>query len=162
MGDSGPTVTKDEQLLALPYCYLGKQWKEIVGYTLWVFTHDTAGMRACRVEVAEESRVPVVARFPILLEIITLGFDVVCDATFDGGLGAAVGIRRANWTNFGNGYHVFEAGGIAVDGSGGGEDYIGDIVACHGGQKADGAVNIGAVVFERDFAGFTNGLKEVS
>ena len=104
-------------------------------------------MRASRVEVAEESGVPVGTGFALFLEVVTLGFDVVCDASFNGRLGAAVGVRRANWADFGNGYHVFEAGGIAVDGGRGGKDDVGNIVACHGGQEADGAVNIGAVVF---------------
>ena len=124
MADSAPTVAKDEQFLTLPYCYLGKQREEIVRYTLGVFTHDTAGMRACWVEVAEESSVPVVAGFSFLPEVIALGFDVICDANFDGSLCTAIGICRANWADFRNWYHVFEAGGVAVDGGRRREDNI--------------------------------------
>ena len=147
VGDSAPTVAEDEQFLALSYCYLGKQREKVVRYTLGVFAHDTAGMRASRVEIAEDSGVPVVAGFASFLEIIALGFDVVCDASLDGRLGASVGVRRANGADFGNGYHIFEACSVTIDGSRRGEDDVGDIVACHGGQEADGAVNIGAVVF---------------
>lgn len=162
MRDSGPTITKDEQLLAFPYCYLGKQWEEIVRYTLGVFTHDAARVRACGIEIAKKSSVPVVSRFPLLLEIIALGFDVICDTSLHGGLGASVGVGRTDWAVFRNGYHVFEAGGVAVDGGRRGEDDFGDIVACHGRQKADGAVDIRAVVFKRNLARFTNSLRLVS
>lgn len=162
MGDSGPTITKDEQLLAFPYCYLGKQWEEIVWYTLGVFTHDAARVGACRIEIAKQSGVPVVSGFSLLLEIIALGFDVIGDTSFHGRLGASVGVGRADWAVFRNGYHVFEAGGVAVDGGRRGEDDFRDIVACHGGQKADGAVDIRAVVFKRDLARFTNSLRLVS
>ncbi len=147
MGDGAPTVAEDEQLLALAYRHLGKQGEEVVGDALRVFAHDTAGMRTCRVEVAKESGVPVVAGLSLLLEVVALGFDVVCDACFDGRLGPAIGVCRADWADFRDGYHVFEAGGIAVDGGGRGEDNVGDIVAGHGGQEADGAIDIGTVVF---------------
>lgn len=36
---------------------------------------------------------------------------------------------------------------------------MGDIVTRHGGQEADGAVDIGAVVFQRYLARFTYGLE---
>lgn len=133
MGDSGLTVTKDEQLFTFPYCNLGKQWEKVVWDTLGVFTHNTTGMRACRIEVAEECSVPVVAGFALLFEIVALSFDVVCDARFNGRLCAAVGIRRADWANFRNGYHIFKAGSITVDGGRRGEDDMRDIVTCHGG-----------------------------
>ena len=89
----------------------------------------------------------MVSRFSILLEVIALGFDVVCDASFNGSLGAAVGVRRADWADLRNRYHVFEAGGVAIDGGRRGEDDFGHIVTCHGRQEADGAVDIGAVIF---------------
>ena len=161
MGDGAPTVAKDEQLLALPDRYLGKQWEEIVRYTLGIFAHDTAGMRAGRVEVAQESGVPVVAGLALFLEVVALGFDVVGDAGFDGRLGAAVRVRGANGADFGNGYHVLEAGGVAVDGGRRGEDDVGDIVTGHGGQEADGAVDIGAVVFQRDLARLAYSLPDM-
>ena len=147
MGNSGPTVTEDEQLLALPYRYLGKQREEIVWYTLGVFTHDTARMRACGVEIAQESRVPMVSGLSRLLEISPLGLDVIGDAGLDGSFGAAVGVGGADWADLGNGYHILKAGGVAVDGGRRGKDNVGDIVACHGGQETDGAVDIGAIVF---------------
>ena len=147
MRDSAPTITKDEQLLSLPNCHLGEQWEEIVGYTLRIFAHDTAGMRARRVEISEKSGVPVVAGLAFLLEVIALGFDVVSDTSFYGRLGAAVGVRRANRADFGYGYHVFKACSVAIDCSRGGEDDVRDVMACHGGQEADGAVDICAVVF---------------
>lgn len=37
---------------------------------------------------------------------------------------------------------------------------MGDVVTRHGGQEADGAVDIGAVVFQRYLARFTYGLQD--
>ena len=88
----------------------------------------------------------MVSGLSLLFEIISLGLDVICDAGFDGRFGPAVGVCGADWADLGNGYHIFEAGGIAVDSGRRGKDDIGDIVACHRGQKTDGAVDIGAVV----------------
>lgn len=116
MGDGAPTVAKDEQLFALPDGHLGEQREEVVRDALGVFAHDAAGVRAGRVEVAQEGGVPVVAGFALFLEVAALGFDVVGDAGFDGGFGAAVGVGWADGAGFGNGYHVVEAGGVAVDG----------------------------------------------
>lgn len=112
----GVVVAKDEQLFALPDGHLGEQREEVVRDALGVFAHDAAGVRAGRVEVAQEGGVPVVAGFALFLEVAALGFDVVGDAGFDGGFGAAVGVGWADGAGFGNGYHVVEAGGVAVDG----------------------------------------------
>lgn len=145
--DGGPTVAEYEQFLALPDRHLGEQGEQVVRDALRVFAHDAAGVRARGVEIPEEGGVPVLGGFPGLLEVGALGFDVVGDAGFDGGFGAAVGVGGADGAGFGDGDHVFEAGGVAVDGGGGGEDDVGDVVAGHGGEEADGAVDVGAVVF---------------
>jgi hypothetical protein len=59
---------------------------------------------------------------------------------------------------FGDGDHVGEAGGIAVDGCGGGEDDVGHVVLLHAAQQAEGAEDVDAVVLERDLAGLADGL----
>ena len=88
----------------------------------------------------------MVTRFSRLQKTIALGFHVVCDASFDRRFGTAIGVRGADWADFRNWDHVFEAGGIAIDGGRRGKNNVGYIVACHGGQEADGAVDIGTVV----------------
>lgn len=103
-------------------------------------------MRAGRVEVAQQCRVPVVSRLALRLEAVALGFDVVGDAGLDGGFCAAVGIGGPDGAFFRDGDHVGKASGIAVDGSRGGENDVGDIVLCHGSKEADGAVDIGAII----------------
>ena len=115
-------------------------------------------MGAGGVEVTQERRIPVVSRLVVLFEVIALGFDVVGDACFDGGFSAAVGVGGTYWTFFGDGDHVGEASRVAVDGGRGGENDVGDIVLGHGGEEADGAVNIGAVVLEWDLAGLADRL----
>ena len=83
---------------------------------------------------------------------------MIGDDVLDCRLGPAVGVCGPNGAAFGDGDHVWEASGIAVDGGGGGEDNVGDVVFCHGGEEADGAVDIGAVVLEGDFSRFADCL----
>ena len=52
MRNSSPTVSKDEQFLSFPNCDLGKQREQIIGHALGVFAHDSAWVRASRVEVS--------------------------------------------------------------------------------------------------------------
>ena len=154
-GHGGPTVAEDEQLVSFADRDLREQREQVVRHALGVFAHDAAGVRAGGVEVAEEGGVPVVAGLIFLFGEDALGVDVVGDEVFDGGFGAAVGICGANGAVFGYGDHVGEAGGVAVDGGGRGEDDVGDVVFGHRSEEVDGAVDIGAVVFEGDFAGFS-------
>ena len=90
----------------------------------------------------------MVAALPLLLEIIALSLDVVGDEGFDSGFGAAVGVCRADGADLGDGNHVFEAGGVAVDGSRGGEDYVGDIVPGGRREEADRAIDVCAIVLQ--------------
>ena len=115
-------------------------------------------MAPSRIEVSQEGAVPDITVLALLFESIPLGFDVIGDDVFDCRFGPAIGVGGANGAAFGNGYHVWEASGIAVDGGGGGEDDVGDIVFCHGGEEADGAVDVGAVVLEGDFSRFADCL----
>ena len=84
---------------------------------------------------------------------------MVRDAVLRGDLCVAIGICWAKGTFLGDGYHVGEAGGIAVDGCGGGEDDVVDVVAGHGAQEAESAVDISVPVVQRAFAGFANCLR---
>jgi hypothetical protein len=59
---------------------------------------------------------------------------------------------------FGDGDHVGEAGCVAVDGGGGGEDDVGDVVLDHGGEQGDGAADVDLIVGKRDLARLANGL----
>ena len=104
----------------------------------------------------------MISTLPLFLEIVALGLDVVGDERLDGGFGAAVGVCGANGADFRDGNHVLEAGGVSIDGGRGGEDDIGDIVLSRGGEKAYCAVDICAVVFERDLARFAYGLQLVN
>ena len=70
------------------------------------------------------------------------------------GLGATIRVGGPNGAVFGDGNHVLEASGVAVDGGRRREDDVGDIVTCHGAEKADGTVDVGAIVLQRDLARF--------
>jgi len=83
---------------------------------------------------------------------------MVRDHRLDGELCVAVWVGRAKRALFGDGDHALEAGRVAVDGRGGGEDDVGDVVLLHRSQEAEGAEDVDAVVLERDLAGFTNSL----
>jgi len=157
-----PTIAKHQQLIPLAYCDLRKQRKQVVGYALRVFAHQAAWVRAGRVEVAQQCRVPVVSRLALRLEVVALGFDMVGDAGFNGGFCAAVGVGGTDGAFFGDRDHVGEASRVAIDGGGGGEDDVGDIVLCHGGEEANGAVDIGAIVLQRDLTRFADCLRFIS
>ena len=160
-GHGGPTVAENEELVSFTDCDLREQWQQVVRHALGVFAHDAAGVRTGGVEVTEKGGVPVVAGFVFLFGEDALGVDVVGDEVFDGGFGATIWVCGADGAVFGDGDHVWEAGGVAVDGSRRGEDDVGDIVLGHGGKEIDGTVDVGAVVFEGDFAGFSYCLRNV-
>ena len=113
------TIAKDQKLVTLASGDLSKQREQVVGDTLRVLTHDAGRMGTAGVEVAEESAVPLLERLTGLLEVAALSLDVVGNDIFDNGLGAAVGVGGADGAVFGDRDHVLEAGGIAIDGSGG-------------------------------------------
>lgn len=154
------TITEDHQLLALASGDLGKQGEQVVGDTLGVLAHDTAGVGTGGVEVAEQSTVPLLGLGLVagLGGVVTLGIDQVGDGGLDSELGVAVGVGGTQRAVLGDGDHVGEAGGITVDGGGAGEDNVGDIVLDHGAQEVDGAVDVDQVVVQGLLAGLANGL----
>ena len=152
------TVTKDKKLLPLADCDLGEERKQVVGNALRVFAHDSTGVATSRVEVSEESGVVLAASLAILLCLAAFGVDVVGDHGLDTELGVAVRVGRAERALFGDGDHVREAGGIAVDGCGGREDDVGDVVLGHAAQETERAEDVDAVVLERDLARLADGL----
>lgn len=101
-------------------------------------------------------------RFPFLLQGIALCVDSIGDDGLDHGFCASVGIGGTDGAVLGDGDHVGDAGGVAVDGRGGGEDYVGDGVGEHAAQEGDGAADVDAVVFEGYFGGFAYCLGSVS
>lgn len=84
---------------------------------------------------------------------------MVRDHGLDSELCVTVWVCRAKWAFLWNRDHVGEAGGIAVDGGRGGEDDVGDIVLLHGAEEAERAIDVDAVVFERDLARLADSLK---
>lgn len=117
-------------------------------------------MSTAGVEVTEQGTVPLLERLASLLIVASLSVDEVGDDVLNHGLGAAVGVGRADWAVLGDGDHVGDAGSIAVDGGGGGEDNVVDVVALHGAEEGDAATDIDAVVLEGDLAGLADSLKE--
>lgn len=154
------TVTEDKQLIALAGGNLSEQGKEVVGDTLGVLAHDTTRVSTGRVEVAQQSAVPLLGLGLVasLGGVVALGVDHVGNGVLNSELGVSVGVCRAERAHFGDGDHVREASGITVDGSGAGEDDVGDVVADHGAQEADGAVDVHMVVVERLLTGFADSL----
>lgn len=123
-----------------------------------VLTHDAGGMRAARVEISQVGAVPLLKWLVSLLQVLTLRTDEVFDDVLDGGLSSTIGVGWSDRAMFRNRNHVLKASGVAVDGRGGREDDVCDVMLFHGAEKGDGTPNIYTVVFERDFGGFTNSL----
>ena len=87
---------------------------------------------------------------------------MICNDSLVRGLGATIRVGGPDGAVFGDGNHVLEAGGVAVDGGRRREDDVGDIVTCHGAEKADGTVDVRAVVLQRDLARFAYRLPLVN
>ena len=83
---------------------------------------------------------------PLLFEVVALSFHVIGDDSLIGSLGTTVRVGGANGAVFRNRNHVLEASGVTIDGGGGGEDDVGDIMTCRGAQEADSPVDVCAVV----------------
>ena len=157
------TLAEDQELLALASGNLSEQGEQVEGDALGVLAHDAARVGATGVEVAEVGTVPLLVRLAGLLEVVALGVDVVGNDILDDGLGAAVGVGWADGAVLGDGDHVGDTSSVAVDGGGGGEDDVGDVVTLHGAQQGDATTNVDAVVLEGDLARLANGLwQEVS
>lgn len=117
-------------------------------------------MRASGVEVAQQGSVPLLSLLLLasLGESSALSIDHIGDGRLNGELGVAVRVGWAERALLGDGDHVGETGCITVDGGRAGEDDVVDVVADHGPQEAEGALNIDAVVVERFLGRFTDGL----
>lgn len=157
----GHTVAEDHQLLALASGNLGEQGEQVVGDTLGVLAHDTAGVGTGGVEVAEQSTVPLLGLGLVagLDGVVALSVDHVGDGGLNGELGVTVGVGGTQRAVLGDGDHVRETGGVTVDGGRAGEDDVGDIVADHGAEQVDGAVDVDLVVVQRLLARLADGLE---
>lgn len=154
------TIAKDQELGAVASGNLAQQRQQVVRNTLGVLSHDTGGVGTSRVEVSEVGTVPLLKRLAGLLGVLSLGVDEVLDDVLNEALCAAVGVCGSDRAVLGDGNHVGESGGIAVDGGGRGEDNVGDIVLLHGAEERDGTGNIDAVVLEGNLSRLTHSLNE--
>lgn len=157
------TITENEQFLALACRNLRQQREQVVRHSLRILTHDTAGMGAGGVEVAQQRGVPLLSLLGVtgLGGVVALGVDDVRDGGLNREFGVPVGVGGTQGALLGDRNHVREASGIAVDGGRAGEDDIGHIVAEHGAQEADGAVDVDIVVIKGFLAGFADGLVRI-
>lgn len=155
----GVVVAENEELVTVTCGNLAEEREQVVWNALGVLAHDTSGVSAAGVEIAQESAVPLLIRLAGLLKSVALSVDLVGDDILDDGFGASVGVGRANRAVLRDRNHVLEPRGIAVDSSAGREDDVGDVVLLHGTHERDGAADVYAVVFERDLTRLTNGLE---
>lgn len=155
----GVVFAEDKQLLALACGDLAQQRQKVKGDALGILAHDAGRVCAARVEVAQIRAIPLLVGLAGLLQLGALGVDVVLDDLLDHVLSAAVGICWAGRAGLGDGNHIGEAGGVSVDGGGGGEDDVGDIVLGHGAQQRDAATDVDTVILERNLTGFANSLR---
>ena len=153
------TITKHKQLLTLANSDLSQQRQKVERNALGIFSYDSTGVGARRVEVAQQGTVPLSTRLAFLLCVVALGLDMGANELLDGILCVSVGVCGTQRAGLGNGDHALEACGISVDCSGRGEDDVGDIVTGHGLQQSDGAADVDAPVLEGDLARLADGLQ---
>lgn len=118
-------------------------------------------MSTSGVEVPQQRAIPLinlVLGLALAARIVALRIDHVGDGVLHALLRVAVRVRRPHGADLGDGDHVGEAGGVAVDGCGAGEDDVVYIVLLHRAEEAEGSVDVDAVVFEGDLGGFSDGL----
>ena len=115
-------------------------------------------MRTSRIEVSQQSSIPLLKRLVRLLCVVALSINEVGDNQLNCALGSSIGVCRADWAVFWDGNHIGDSGRITVDGGGGGEDNVRDIVLLHAAQENDGSAYVHAVVLERDLARLTDCL----
>jgi len=111
-----------------------------------------------RIEVSQKCSIPQLVGLACLLQVVALGIYVIRNDQLDCALRASVWVGRANGAVLGNGNHARVLGGITVDGRGGGEDDVVDIVLLHAAEEGDGSADIDTVVFEGDLSRFTDCL----
>ena len=135
-------VTKDAQLLTLAYGYLGDVGHQVIGDTVGILAYQAALVCADGVEIAEEYDVPLL-----------VGTLEVHQDFFQHALGLSVGISTMPLgTLLGDG----DDGGIAIDGSGGGEDDVLASVLTELVEQHEGTVHVVLVIFQ----GFGNALAD--
>lgn len=154
------TVAENEQLFTLASSNLSQQRQQVVGHTLRVLTHDTRGVGTSRVEVTQQSTVPLAGLGLVagLGGIVALSVDQVGDGVLNSELGVSVGVGGAQRADLGDGDHVRETGSITVNGGRAREDDVGNIVADHRAQETDGAVDVDMVVVQGLLARFPDSL----
>jgi len=115
------------------------------------------------VEIAQQSAVPLVSLSLVtsLEGVVALSVDHIGDGGLNGELGVSEGVGRAQRAMLGDGDHVGETGSITVDGGRAGEDNVGNVVADHGAQEAEGAVDVDMVVVQGLLARFADGLSQM-
>lgn len=119
-------------------------------------------MTSRRIEVSQQCAVPVIPILPLLLEIVTLGLNMISDQGLDCSFCATIWICGTDGAMFWDGNHVFETCSIAVDGGRGGEDDVGDIMTSHRREQADGAIDVCPPIFQRNLSRFAYGLGTIS
>lgn len=156
------TIAKYEELIALAGGNLAQKRKQVVWHTLRVLAHDASRVSTARVKVSEESSVPLLKWLSSLLQVGSLSIDMIGNDILDNGLGATVGVGRTDGAVLRDRDHVLEAGGVAIDSSGGGEDDVGDVVLGHGSEERDATAHVHAVVFQGNLSRLANSLVDVS
>ena len=118
-------------------------------------------MSAGGVKISQQRAVPFVdlsLGLVRLLGIDPLRIDHIANGILDAQLGVSVRVGRSRRARFGNGDHVGETSGIAVDGGRAGKDNIVHVMLHHGFEEVERSNHIDPVVFQWDFRGFSDRL----
>ena len=137
-------IRPDIEKFEFACCNLGDVGHQIVWSALRVFTDQARFVGADGIEVAQPGDAPVG------FGVVKIGEDVL-----DHEFAAAIGIGRGTREVFAD----RDAGWVAIDGGGGGEDEGLDIGPAHGGEQLRCAVNVVVVILKRLFDGFADGFE---
>lgn len=154
------TIAKHQKLLTLARCDLSQQRQKVEWNSQRVLAHNTTWVCSGRIEISQQSTVPLLIRLSSLLQVVALGFDMIRDTHLNGRLGATIGVGWSNGAMFRDRDHVGDSGGISVDGGRGREDDVCHIVLGHAAEEGDRTADVDTVVFKGLFARFSNGLVE--
>lgn len=127
---------------------LGKVWKQVVGNTTGILSHETGWVCSHWVKVSEKSSVPA-----------RVNKGVVTKNMLNENLGTAIGRFWASRAFFRNGNHVFKTSGISVNSGRRGEHKSLNVVGMESLDQSDGTSNILVIVFKRNLSGFTDSLE---
>lgn len=137
---------------------LAQEREQVERHTRGILAHDSAWMGAAWVEVSQQGTIPLLIWLPGLLCICALGLNEISDHQLDRALCPSVWVGGADGAVLGDGNHIGNSSGIAVDGRRRREDNVVYVVLLHASEEGDRSAHVDTVVFQGNLARFAHSL----